>query len=355
MEWANTCLGEGMPYLHLPLTALKKLPGVAMWRQVPPTHVFRGRVYSDGSAIHPQIPEARTASWAVVQLDNNGFVEAYAHGLVDRALGPEQTAEDGEMLAAIFALQNSAGCIELCTDCRNLQLGILRGCETSARTNGLRAHLWRLLADAGADRRLEVHKVKAHARRPPDEAPRAEYLDWQGNHEADLLAKAAFRLDFSVLWVATHNATLVRNLQKLGRWVAWQGAALLQSPDTTGFPEQWRQRVMAQGPSNMRALRSWAPPNWLQDLAEQARQDGLTHRARRQRIAAGQEVRTERLLAPIEPAKLRAVHGSHKLHLYEWVELEGRRVSLVACHVCGAYMQSRAGLLSRPCTEILSR
>eukprot|EP00971_Amphidinium_carterae_P097516 1929711-Amphidinium_carterae.1 len=224
-DWAHHWMGAGRPYLYLPTTALYALPRITAWRIIPPSHQFHGRVYTDGSAMNPDLPEARVASWSVVQLNDQGGIAAYAHGLVDRSEGPEQTAEDREMVAAVVALQHSTGPLEIGTDCQNLYKGVLKGCQACARDSGLRAHLWRHMAEAGADERLRVFKIKAHDKRPGEQATAAEVMNWQGNCHADLMAKAAFQIDLSTRRDAEHNARMVHRLQTLGKWVAWQGAA----------------------------------------------------------------------------------------------------------------------------------
>eukprot|EP00971_Amphidinium_carterae_P245584 4877228-Amphidinium_carterae.1 len=107
-------------------------------------------------------------------------------------------------------------------------------------------------AEAGADTRLKVFKIKAHSQRPSGGASAAEVLDWHGNCQADLKAKEAFQIDLSTRRDAAHNLMMVQRLQTLAKWVAWQGAELLQRPDTTAFPEQWQIREPVEGPSQQR-------------------------------------------------------------------------------------------------------
>eukprot|EP00971_Amphidinium_carterae_P203814 4044846-Amphidinium_carterae.1 len=254
LAWART-QGPGIEHLHILLSSLGGKPmgefelvhGLAEHEQ------FTGHVFTDGSAQHPTIKESRVATWAVVQLDMDHplhAVQLKAYGVIGQQISTRQAATDGELYAALYAIEHSAPLLPLHihTECKLLYDGLRRGSRSMAHQGALHAHLWRWMALAGADTRVVAHKIKAHQREPLRGHRASEswkYFCWKGNDTADAWAKAAYLLEPDLAQRMSENRMIGHHLEKLAQWAAHQGSLLAsgEKTDTTEWPDQWQKRA----------------------------------------------------------------------------------------------------------------
>eukprot|EP00971_Amphidinium_carterae_P181917 3609899-Amphidinium_carterae.1 len=111
LDWQRT-------HVHARITGRRRLGELLIHRGLAADEQFEGHVFTDGSAQHPTKKEARVATWAVVQLTqrHGGLHPAYpeyaiklsAHGVVGTQISTRQAAADGEIYAAVYALEHSA-------------------------------------------------------------------------------------------------------------------------------------------------------------------------------------------------------------------------------------------------------
>ena len=142
-------------------------------------------VWTDGGGLHPGIPGISLASWAVWWGPSD---TRNACGIVDGV----QTAQRGELQAALIACRQRRGPLTLVTDSRYVAEGFKRLRGWAAAPDAKHGDLWAALWAAGAGTEEVVAKwVPAHQDAPSPPLLTAE--DWRGNRAADALAGDALR------------------------------------------------------------------------------------------------------------------------------------------------------------------
>ncbi len=193
---------------------------------------FAGAVFTDGSALNPQCPEARRAGWAVIQLGPGGKLLKAVFGHVPASASFEQTAAAGEVYALRRAAELSTGDIAVHVDYQGIIDGCRNGqswCTSPRRPN---AASWKGFWRAMDDRQPHVVKVKAHRTKQEamnDDDDADAVWKWHGNRTADYYAKIGAR---SHATAATRAKADVYEKQladcaSLARWI---GIALSQWP-----------------------------------------------------------------------------------------------------------------------------
>eukprot|EP00975_Prorocentrum_lima_P052796 11066131-Prorocentrum_lima.AAC.1 len=106
-------------HLRFPCHMLQDRPGFDAGTRVQTQGVWpiAHRLYTDGSAIFPQLPWCRLASWAVVAVTDEGQPQTMAAGLVPRSFAPYQTVADGEIYAVLQALKFTSDHVVVHCDC----------------------------------------------------------------------------------------------------------------------------------------------------------------------------------------------------------------------------------------------
>ncbi len=162
-----------------------------------------GRViaYTDGSAINPNDPRRRRATWAV----RFAFEHPWnASGTVDT---PLQTAHRGELMAILHAFKSAAVPTRVVADCKaavDLVRAELEGSEV--KITGDHADLWADIRDVVKDRGEDFFAIEWVNSHIPleiaaevEEAGGFEKRHIEGNHGADKDAASAFR-DHPIDW-----------------------------------------------------------------------------------------------------------------------------------------------------------
>lgn len=202
-------------------------------------------VFTDGSCVHPTIPEQRVATWGVVLWHNHSF-HTIAEGGVP---GYHQTSLRGEIWAAVaalsFAVQQQIPIriwIDNQTVCDFLNRLLTDSCW-NINPEGKDADLWEWLSRQFKHAKhlvKQVIKVKSHV----EITTLDDFEEWviRGNNSADLAAKQARKNLPSVIWdvwekvVATdnHNNTLRQAIHTL---LVSVGMRAVQSQPKTKLPE----------------------------------------------------------------------------------------------------------------------
>eukprot|EP00971_Amphidinium_carterae_P301805 5996058-Amphidinium_carterae.3 len=147
----------------------------------------KGRIYTDGSDIHPLDLQSRRAGWAVVSLNPDGTLCKAQYGAVPLMASVMQTSRDAEDMAFAVVLADHG-------ENERHRVGVdCQGTITRARARpprhvlakDVRSHLW---INVGFVELLDVHKVKAH-RHVHDRMNFEEKMDTVGNSLADHYAK----------------------------------------------------------------------------------------------------------------------------------------------------------------------
>ncbi len=216
---------------------------------IPEDRHFEGDVYTDGSALHPQLPDVRRAGWAVVQLRPDGTVAKALYGHVPAGISVDQTVASGEVYALRRAAELATGTVIAGVDYQGILDGCRAGeaaCDHHRRPN---ATSWRAIWRATDGAVPSVRKIKAHRSRQEaaeDPDPNA-WTDWLGNRAADSYAKRGARCHFDTHGheAAEDYAQEMTNLTSLAKWI---GTALAQWPRAQGRRrgDQERRRALAQ-------------------------------------------------------------------------------------------------------------
>eukprot|EP00971_Amphidinium_carterae_P254839 5058856-Amphidinium_carterae.1 len=223
-------------------------------------------VYTDGSALWPQQKETRVAAWAWVAVNTQGTLVGWAKGLVP-AWYLEASAHSGELHAVYQAVQMIPELSEVRVDCEAVVKGLHNPDSKRLRASKER-RVWLAIRTLLAGRQLNVVKVPAHQKQPDKNSP--SWLDWKGNHEADLM------------WLGPTPAEVLRSS-------AWPSglpgqAAQMAQEDRQDYqwPEHWkknksddrRQLVLSQSAGHARQQRQVMDPqvpDWIWELLAAAR------------------------------------------------------------------------------------
>ncbi len=212
-----------------------------------------GDLYSDGSATHPQCPEARRAGWSVIQLAADGGVSKAVYGHVPAAESTGQTAGAGEVYALRRAHELSIGPIATTVDYQAIVDGVKAGQAATTAHSKPNAAAWRGIWKASDGEPPVVRKVKAH--RTHEEAARSDdphaLTAWRGNRAADHFAKKGAKLHYR----ADGHVAAVRyerqfdDLTDLCRWI---GTALAHWPRAptgkkTSTPDRYGRAAQTKG------------------------------------------------------------------------------------------------------------
>ena len=195
--------------------------------------VFRredGKVYGDGSCLHPSSDPLSRGGFACVQISEDGSVLKAIFGCLPKSI--PQNSLSAEYAALACAMENAvqgtyAG------DCADVLQRFSEGANHAVRTNSPSACVWRIMlhryGDAGLHARVQdVCKVKAHRALADAGDDSDDVRDYWGNFHADALAKegallhqaptcdiAAYKADKNVLCkIAYHMVDTLAGLRE---------------------------------------------------------------------------------------------------------------------------------------------
>ena len=270
----------------------------------------RGKVYVDGSATTPGIPELRRASWAAVQIDDETGEEiASAAGTVPA--GWPQTAQAAEHCGVWETAVRSEAQVCIVGDCAGVvdeSRRLQHRSDTRVWERKMYGGLWRKAKQCRALPGLTgMQKVKAHQ-------------NWQGIEDLDerRLAKGNARAD----------ALAKQALQGHTRWAKYEYAEA---------EEAWTQAVQ------IATLTGRAVARWPRATRSEKRQPTQeTREAREARKAAKREAKAEKL-------KAEAVQSKTALNSHAWSTRQGH----TSCTNCGVKQQQKAA--RSPCTAVRPR
>eukprot|EP00971_Amphidinium_carterae_P337700 6474639-Amphidinium_carterae.1 len=308
---------------------------------------FKGRIYTDGSAIHVLDAQCRRAGWAVVSIIN-GSMRSVNYGAVPLMASVHQTSRDAEDMAFAVLLGNldPEGHHIVGVDCKGTIGRARRGLlPKHILAKDVRSHLW---VNVNMGSQLEVRKVKAHCALSPH-MTQDERLDTIGNALADEFAKkgalehvrgGTFRIAqyHALLRLHTLSVTWAADLQ----YRMWKDEVCDHPPLPATRARGLCRNAGSPPCSSQRKARKkgnickWDPPAWLVALSQRAlHEQGDPDR-------------------PDQEALLECVHDcvpslAHDVHAYD-VFLHGvLHGSILACVRCGAYATSAPRLLGKRC------
>ena len=259
----------------------------------------KGKVYVDGSATTPGIPELRRASWAAVQIDDEtGDEIASASGTVPA--GWPQTAQAAEHCGVWETAVRSEAHVCIVGDCAgvvNESRRLTQRSDTRAWERKMYGGLWRKAKQCRALPGLTgMLKVKAHQEWQSIEDVDEKRLA-KGNARADELAKQA--------------------LKRHARWAKYEYAEV---------EEAWEKALQ------IAALTGRAVARWPRAMRSEKRQPTQEDRAAQEaRKAAQQDARKEK-------AKAEAVQQKAGQYSHSWSTWQGQ----TRCTTCGIRQQQKA-------------
>ncbi|CAK0826411.1 unnamed protein product, partial [Prorocentrum cordatum] len=309
----------------------------AMWVQYvcrPADDKLNGKLYLDGSALEPQVGALRGAGWAIAQCDDGNLV-AGVYGIVWRDLCPQQTAKDGEDLAAwMIAASTGPAVEEVNIDCSHTARCLRRRRAHATAPCRANAHLRCRILAALEPGTFEVKKVPAPCSRQAVLDGLLTEAQRRGNEHADRLAEMGAQMHaVDRLTVGVHHA-LAEIVQELGRWIWW--AAIIwpgiEARDCEGLP-----------PTAERRQGRFAAAE-VSRAAEDAASDGPM--AKQPRLDNARS--TGSSSAALSASAVAFSIPGHALSYACAGEGEGTQ-ELVACSKCGAYMTlgGRSGVRPR--------
>ena len=187
-------------------------------------------IFTDGSCCHPQYPDLRFASYAMILVDSS----ANEHACILES-GPlpglRQTSLRAELFAVHRAIKFAAShgvSLMIWSDCLNVVRRLRRIClGAPVKINSSNADLWSLIADDihGGGCQVQVTKVAAHQSLAAAASPLEEWC-FKHNRFADRAAASANQRRSKEFWnlLAVHS----RACQTCDRWNASIQNVLLQ-------------------------------------------------------------------------------------------------------------------------------
>ncbi|CAK0806048.1 unnamed protein product [Prorocentrum cordatum] len=197
----------------------------AMWVQCvcrPADDKLNGKLYLDGSAREPQYSALRCEAWAIAQCDDDGDLVAGVYGTVWRDRCPQQTAKDGEDLAAWMLATLARPAVQKVNIGFSSAVPCLRrGRVYATAPSRANARLWGRILAAFEPGAFEVKKVPAPCSRQAVLDGLLTEAQRRGNEHADRLAEMGAQTHaVDRLTVGVHQA-LAEIAQELGRWIWW--------------------------------------------------------------------------------------------------------------------------------------
>ena len=198
---------------------------------------------TDGAGFEVLWPGLRVAGWAVVVADVNGDVASAIFGVVPIDEGPSQVARDGEDFAILMLSRNAllGGRITVHVDCEGT-LGCAYALPSSDWSKEQRAHWWCEIND-----RLELatfEKVDSHLPYSAVREGRTTHRDWNGNRQADTLAKQGaepFRTNDDDLLLVQGLHEMAK---RVARYAGLQQASLSHAEVRDHLGHEWMSRVV---------------------------------------------------------------------------------------------------------------
>ncbi len=325
---------------------------------------FTGKVYSDGSAMAPQCPEARRAGWAVVQLAGDGTVSKAVYGHVPAPESSSQTAGAGEVYAVRRAHELAVGELVVTADYQALLDGASAGEKPTTASKKANAASWRGIWRATDGMRPDIRKVKAH--RTFAEALRSEepeaVAEWRGNRAADLYAKQGARQHYRGCGDSAfrHYEGEYERLAEVCRWI---GTALAQWPRASAGKRASTKKRGEQAAATKRARR-------------RAAAEGNGHRLVRDRdgwkcLTCGRGAVAEKGARKLAMGRCEGHTGSRvgrqgsspSAHTLWAAEADPSQVGkmgtlppdIVWCSKCGGYSSTKLYKLGTVCSGVLQR
>ncbi len=164
-----------------PMSRVPLPPAPPGWADVAPLSAVID-VWTDGSCLHPAVPELSRAGWAVA------FGPESPANLLGPVPGKAQTAQRAEVYAAVVALRATHGLVHVHTDSTFVVKGLHRvaSCGTLPRAH---RDLWDEATRWWRPGRSQVSWAPAHLTAAEAAARGVEERDWAGNALADVLAR----------------------------------------------------------------------------------------------------------------------------------------------------------------------
>ncbi len=314
---------------------------------------FTGEVYIDGSAFETRIGWLQAAGCSAVMLLSTGE-GVQAEGIYGTVDGEDQHSGDGELAGLVNLVKYAVPPVHVVTDCAMIVSGLIKGERWATSWRRLQADRWLEVYDIIRDwdaGSMAVTKVKAHrSREVLHTLDRDERRQWWGNHFADVWAKKGAGLHRATAR-ETAEARRGRSLQAaVARWAASTICA-----DAHEYP--WD-----------RMGRRWDPVRVIagRSISALPRHDLIVDGAVLRCSICEQWAFTESYRC-----KLRALPcpGSLQSRLEKVGRAVGRQhclmrsipitcqssLPLLWCAVCGAYAESAARNLTRPCLRRATR
>ena len=148
-----------------------------------------GKVFGDGSCLHPSVRAFARSGFSVVQINNQGEILRAIYGSVPASL--PQTSLSGEYAALSAAFDVCSGATFV-TDCAEIVRAHSIGVDRALKEDTPHACTWRVLVARHEDlcnRVVRVVKTKAHRKKEDLADDPEELLNFLGNEAADRLAK----------------------------------------------------------------------------------------------------------------------------------------------------------------------
>ncbi len=325
---------------------------------------FTGKVYSDGSAMAPQCPEARRAGWSVVQLAGDGTVSKAVYGHLPAPETSSQTAGAGEIYACRRAHELAVAGISATVDYQALLDGVSAGEKLTTASKKANAAGWRGIWRATDGERPNVVKVKAHqtfAEASRSEEPGA-IMEWRGNRAADHFAKQGARQHYRGGGDAAFKH-FEDEYERLAEVCKWIGTALAQWPRASAGKRACARRRGEQAAATKRARR-------------RAAAEGNGHRLVRDRdgwkcLTCGRGAIAEKGARKLVSSRCDGHTGSRvgqqgsspSAHTLWAAEADPSQVGktgtlppdIVWCSKCGGYSSTKLYKLGTVCSGVLQR
>ena len=200
----------------------------AVWAREPPDGVLQHTIYTDGSAIHADMPAACRAVWGSAMIGPADTVVACAHGPLPLFTQSSGCAE----IFAATAIALSCPPIELVTDYEQLVEGWQQGLgaytHPGAKSGEAWKHFWRIAADFGLDH-IRVRKVPAHKPFLAVSQGLITFVDWLGNRKADEMAKLGVNGHQSNKALVREERARTAKQGLVGNYLAWLNVQLRQN------------------------------------------------------------------------------------------------------------------------------
>ena len=219
-----------------------------------------GRIFTDGSCLHPWWGCLRRAGWACVQVDARGVPFRACYGAVPVDLAPTQDSEVAEDYAVFMASQLACQPFELYTDCAST-VGRVRTPGSSTRHRS--AQLWGKVWAVWDPCDIVINKAAAHTTQADVEAGRIAPDIRSENMEADKYAKKGAAEHPFAKELVTAIKGIFRIQRRLLIWSAIQEATA-QDQNLKDCPELFQHKVpsLRRQPSLANSLLAGPVPAW---------------------------------------------------------------------------------------------